>query len=61
VKAYPFEVAIPGGLAVSGVVLADQVKSLDWQARKASRICEVPEKTVVEVLNRLGVLLTGGA
>ena len=29
VKGYPFEVRIPSGLAVSGVILADQVKSLD--------------------------------
>ena len=36
VKGYPFEVPIPPGLEVSGVVLADQVKSLDWKARKAS-------------------------
>src|SRR5215470_9571364 len=33
VKGYPFEIALPSGLAVSGVVLADQVRSLDWKAR----------------------------
>lgn len=37
VKGFPLEVVIPEGLAVSGVVLSDQVKSLDWRARhKAS-------------------------
>lgn len=35
IKGYPFEVQIPTGLAISGVILADQVKSLDWQ------VCEV--------------------
>ena len=30
VKGYPFEVRIPHGLSVSGVILADQAKSLDW-------------------------------
>ncbi len=35
IKGYPFEVVIAG--ARSGVVLADQVKSLDWRARKATR------------------------
>jgi mRNA interferase MazF len=30
VKGYPFEVAIPAGFQVTGVILADQVKSLDW-------------------------------
>lgn len=32
-KSYPFEVAIPLGDAVSGVVLSDQVKSLSWEMR----------------------------
>ena len=31
VKGYPFEVAIPPGLKIRGVVLSDQVKSLDWR------------------------------
>lgn len=35
VKGYPFEVALPAGLPVSGVILADQIKSLDWKERKA--------------------------
>lgn len=35
-KGYPFEVPLPSGLSISGVVLADQVKSLDWSARQAS-------------------------
>lgn len=35
VKGYPFEVPIAGRR--TGVVLADQIKSLDWVARKASR------------------------
>jgi mRNA interferase MazF len=57
VKDYPFEVAIPSGLQVRGVVLADQVKSLDWRARQAAFICRLPEPTVQEVLQRLRRLL----
>jgi mRNA interferase MazF len=57
VKGYPFEVALPARLAVAGVVLADQVKSLDWRARKAARICAVPEEVVAQVLRRLNTLL----
>ena len=38
VKGYPFEVALPEGSGVAGVVLADQLKSLDWRARKAKLI-----------------------
>ena len=37
-KGYPFEVVLPDGLPVSGVVLADHVRNIDWQARHASRI-----------------------
>jgi mRNA interferase MazF len=58
-KGYPFEVPLPEGLAVAGVVLADHVKSLDWRARKARRICAVPEEVLVQVLRRLTPLLSG--
>ena len=58
-KGYPFEVPIPAGSAVTGVVGADQVKSLDWQARKATPIGMVPEEVVVQVLQRLQALLAG--
>ena len=60
-KGYPFEVALPEGLPVTGVILADQVKSLDWRERQATRICKVPQEVVAQVLRRLGVLLAGGA
>jgi mRNA interferase MazF len=59
VKGYPFEVLIPSGLAVTGAVLSDQVKCLDWRARQAEFLCTLPEATVREVLQRLGTLLTG--
>ncbi len=57
VKGYPFEVLIPEGAGVKGVILADQVKSLDWRAREAELICTLSEETVTEVLQKLGVLL----
>ena len=56
IKGYPFEVAVPQGLTVSGVILSDQVKSLDWMARKAELICKLPESSVTMVLKRLGTL-----
>lgn len=59
IKGYPFEVRIPDGLDVTGVVLADQVKSLDWRARGAEFICPLPEATVAEVLQKVGTLLSG--
>lgn len=57
VKGYPFEVALPDGLPLEGVVLADQVKSLDWKARRCSRACAIPDEVVVQVLRRLNALL----
>lgn len=57
VKGYPFEVAIPPGLAVSGVVLSDQVKSLDWRARRAEFGGRLPGTHVLEVIDKLGTLL----
>ncbi len=58
VKGYPFEVSIPPELNVSGVVLSDQAKSLDWRGRKAEFICELPETLMFEVLDKLGTLLS---
>src|SRR6516162_2970360 len=45
-KGYPFEVPVPAGLPISGVVLADQIQSLDWRARRAERVVRLPEDVV---------------
>ncbi len=58
VKGYPFEVSIPPGLPISGVVLSDQVKNLDWHARNAEFICKLPSETIVEVLHKFKPLIT---
>jgi mRNA interferase MazF len=57
VKGYPFEVQIPSGLEVRGVILADQVKSLDWRAREAELMCKLPAEAIAEVLQKVRVLL----
>ena len=56
-KGYPFEVPIPSGLGVTGVILADQIKSLDWRARNAELICELPQETITKVLDLIELLL----
>lgn len=48
IKGYPFEVKLPKGPPVSGVVLADQVESIDWQARRAEFAGKLPAKTITE-------------
>ena len=57
VKGYPFEVGIPDGLPVAGVILADQVKSLDWRRRNATLIAALPPGTVAAVLRKVNALL----
>ena len=52
VKGYPFELAMPAGLPVSGVVLCDHVRSQDWKERQWQPICQVPAAFVQEVLAR---------
>ena len=57
IKGYPFEVVLPGELPVTGAVLSDQVRSLDWRARKAARICALPAATIEEVAGKLQTLV----
>lgn len=57
VKGYPFEVALPDNLAVSGVVLADQVKSLDWRERRAEFLARLPPDLVAAITQKLRVLV----
>ena len=56
-KGYPFEVVLPDGLPVSGVVLADHVRNIDWQARHASRIGQAGDDVVAEVCGKLAALI----
>lgn len=57
VKGYPFEVAIPEGAAAAGVILADQVKSLDWRARRAKVVDRVGTDVIAKALALLHTLL----
>ena len=57
VKGYPFEVPLPPGGKISGVVLADHVKNLDWQARRLAFEAKAPANVVTDVRERLRVLL----
>ena len=57
VKGYPFEVPLPSGGKISGVVLADHVKNLDWQARHVTFEAKASADLVTDVRERLRVLL----
>ncbi len=57
IKGYPFEVHLPDSRSINGVVLADQIKSLDWRARKAQFVEQVSPQIVAEVRSKFSVLL----
>ena len=57
VKGYPFEVKVPPGLKAKGAVLCDQLKSLDWRARKAKRFGALPDEVLAEVTARILALV----
>src|SRR5262249_48726502 len=57
VKGYPFEVRLPKGCGITGVVLADQVKSLDWRARRAERRGIVPDAVLRRVVDFVNALI----
>jgi mRNA interferase MazF len=56
-KGYPFEVALPEDCAVTGVVLSDHVKNLDWRVRDVSYAGVAGDDVVEAVLERLRLLL----
>jgi mRNA interferase MazF len=57
IKGYPFEVGIPKGMKVTGVILSDQVKSLDWRVRQVEFLGKIHEPVIVEALKKLNTLL----
>jgi mRNA interferase MazF len=56
-KGYPFEVLLPEGLQARGVILADQIKSLDWRARQIKYIETVTPAVIAEVQAKIMPLL----
>ncbi len=55
-KGYPFEVKIKD-IRIQGVVLSDQIKSLDWKIRKAEFISKVKPEILNNVLTLLKTLI----
>ena len=56
-KGYPFEVALPPDLEVTGVVLSHQLKSLDWRVRRLRFTGTAPASVMAEVLGNIHTLL----
>jgi len=57
VKGYPFEVSVPAGLKISGVILADHIKNIDWKTRRAEYLFKLPENVLEEVAGKIMSLL----
>jgi mRNA interferase MazF len=56
-RGYPFHVAIPEGGAVTGFVMVEQTRTIDYRAREAKRIGAAPEAVVEEALALLDACL----
>lgn len=56
-KGYPFEVVVSDDTYQTSVVLADQVKSLDWKTRQAVKKGTASSNMVMETLSKLQTLL----
>ena len=55
-KGYPFEVDVPAGLKVTGVILSDQVRTVDWVGRNVQIVDHAPSECVAEVQEKLSKL-----
>jgi mRNA interferase MazF len=56
-KGYPFEVQIPAAARIKGVILADQLKSVDWRQRQAQRAGKLSTATLEQVHDTIAALL----
>ena len=56
-KGYPYEIPIPDGLNVNGVILTDQVKNMAWKQRRAAYLCEMPAEVLDDVVEKLLTLI----
>jgi mRNA interferase MazF len=57
VKGYPFEVSIPPGVSITGVILVDQIRTIDWVSRAATIKGKCPQNVFQDVQRKLRLLL----
>ena len=56
-KGFAFEVDIPSGLKVTGVLLTDQLRTIDWEARKVEVVDQLPDDVFEKVINKVKKLI----
>jgi len=57
IKGYPFEVNLEGAKKTTGVALADQVRSIDWQARRIKIVDRISTTSLETILAKFKPLL----
>lgn len=57
VRGWGYEVVLPNGLAFNGVILTDQIKNLDWRARRMDIVGKVPNEVIKECLDKIHTFL----
>lgn len=58
-KGGTFEVPAPSGSKITGVILSDHLRSVDWIARRAEFHSKAPQETVDEVAGRVAAIMSG--
>jgi mRNA interferase MazF len=58
IKGYPFEVIIPETNVIEGVILTDQVRTIDWRELNVRYASSVSQSILTDVFAKLNTLLT---
>ena len=58
IKGYPFEVQLKDNMITKGVIISDQIKSLDWKSRNADFIERLDSKILNEAMSKFSLLIT---
>ena len=57
IRGWGYEVLLPDGLVFNGVILTDQIKNLDWRARRIDIVGKAPNEVVSECLDKIHTFL----
>jgi mRNA interferase MazF len=57
IRGWGYEVLLPEGLIFNGVILTDQIKNLDWRARRMDVVGKAPIEVVHECLDKIHTFL----
>lgn len=57
IRGWGYEVLLPNGLVFNGVILTDQIKNLDWRARRIEIAGKAPNEVVNECLDKIHTFL----